>query len=243
MGTNAAQVAEIRSEIARSRRELSGAVNAFEERLHERKEDIADRVSPPRVWHRKTAGVRRRWDEMGTSISQMTNGGTTARRETLMAGNGSKVRGQAQELSGRTERNPMAAGLVALGAGFLAAALLPPTQREREAAQRLRREMEPLTRQASAVGREMVNELQPVAEGSVEQLKERATDAVEQVKQETQGSVRQVKDEADEASTNVKQRATSASRRVKGTATGESSASAKPRRSPRRAPIRASTTS
>ncbi len=264
MGTNATQIAEVRTEIARSRRELSGAVNAFEERLAERKEEIVDRVSPPRVWQRKTAGVRRRWDEMGTSISRMTNSGPTARRETLMAGNGSRIRGQAQELSGqagaavstvgdqtkmaapalreRTERNPMAAGLVALGAGFLAAALLPPSEREREAALRLRREMEPLKRQASAIGREMVNELQPVAEGSVEQLKERATGAVEQVKQEAQGSVRQVKDEADDASTNVKQRATSASRRVKGTATGDTG-SAKPRRSPRRAPIRAGTTS
>lgn len=259
MGTSATQIAEVREEIAHSRRELFGAVGAFEERLHERKEEIVDRVSPPRIWHRKTAGIRRRWDEVGMSINEMT-----ARKETLMAGSGSRIRGQAQELSGRagtaatsvsdqtrtaapalrerTERNPVAVGLVALGAGFLAATLLPPTEREREAAQRLRHELEPLKRQASAVGQEIVGELRPMAEGSVEQLKERATNAAEQVKQEAQSSARHVQDQAEDAGTSVKRRAASASRQVKQTsndgATGGEPGPSRPRRSPRRTPIR-----
>ncbi len=181
-----------------------------------------------------------------------------------MAGNGSKVRGQAQEISGRassavsnmgdqartgppalaerTGRNPFAAGLMAIGAGFLAASLLPPTEREREAAQRLRTELEPLKRQASDVGRQMAGELRPLAEGSVEQLKERAAGSVEQVKQETQGSVRQVKAEAEDASAQVQRKATSASRQVKQTAapdTGSAAEPTRPRRTPRRAPIKA----
>ena len=244
MGTSTAQIAEVREEIARSRRQLFGTVEVFEERMRERKEDVVDRVSPSRVWQRKTAGVRQRWDDMSTSISEMTSSGMTAGRVSPMAGSGSKIRGQAQEISGRAEGNPMAAGLVALGAGFLVAALLPPTEREREAAQRLMKEIEPLKRQASTIGRQMANELQPIAEGSVEQLKERATDAVEQVKQESQGSARQVKGEAEEATASVKQRAASASGQVKQTSTGSAAGSGSgsasgPRRSPRRAPIRA----
>lgn len=259
MGTSATQVAEVRNEIARSRRQLFETAEAFEQRLGERKEEIVDRVSPSRVWQRKTAGVRRRLDEVSTSIS-----GMTARRENPMAGNGSKVRGQAQEISGRassavsnmgdqartgppalaerTGRNPFAAGLMAIGAGFLAASLLPPTEREREAAQRLRTELEPLKRQASDVGRQMAGELRPLAEGSVEQLKERAAGSVEQVKQETQGSVRQVKAEAEDASAQVQRKAKSASRQVKQTAapdTGSAAEPTRPRRTPRRAPIKA----
>ncbi len=261
MGTSATEVAQVREEIARSRRQLFGTAELFEKRLRERKEEVVDRVSPARVWQRKTAGVRRRWDDVSTAISDMTSSGMSAGRENPMAGSGNKIRGQAQELSGRagdavstvgdqtrtaapalrgrTERNPMAAGLVALGAGFLVAALIPPSEREREAAQRLLQEVEPLKRQAGTIGRDIVNELQPVAEGGVEQLKEKATEAVEQVKQEAQSSARQVKDEAQDAGATVKRRATSASRQVKQTSTGDGTGSAKPRRSPRRAPIRA----
>lgn len=273
MGTSATQVAQVRAEIDRSRRELFATVDVFEERLRERKEEVVDRVSPPRVWQRKTAGLRRRWDDVRTSIDDMTtsvtSSGMTARREIPMAGSGRRVKGQAEELSERagaavssagdqtrraapalrerTERNPMVAGLVAVGAGFLAAALLPPTEREREAAQRLRQEIEPLKRQASTAGREVAGELKQVAEGSVEQLKERASGAVDQVKQETQSSARQVKDEAEDAGTTVKRRAASASRKVKQTSTNGESVSGpaprQPRRSPRRAPIKARSTS
>lgn len=262
MGTSTTEVAEVRSEIARSRRELFSTVDTFEERLRQRKEEVVDKVSPARVWHRKTAGVYQRWDEITTSIS-----GMTARREHSMAsmsGNGSKIRGQAQELSERAgdamsnvgdqtrmaapalrqraERNPMAAGLVALGAGLLAASLLPPTEREREAAQRLRQELEPIKRQASAVGQEMAGELKQVAEGSVGQLKERAGEAVEQVRHETQSKASQVKDEAQDATKTVKRRATSASRQVKQTSKGSGAEPTGPRRSPRRAPIKAGRT-
>ncbi|MDP9454003.1 MAG: hypothetical protein M3P97_11640 [Actinomycetota bacterium] len=266
MGTSAAEVAAVRNEIDRSRRQLFETVEAFEQRLGQRKEEIkeqvVDRVSPSRIWQRKTAGVRRRWDEVSTSIS-----GTTARREIPMAGSGSRIRGQAQELSGRTssavssagdqagaapavlrertERNPLAAGLLAIGAGFLAASLLPPTEREREAAERLRSELEPLKRQATEAGRQVAGELQQVAEESAQQLKERATGAVEQVKQETQSSARVVKDEAQGASAQVKGKATSASRQVKQEAKQQAQAGtdaaeepAPPRRA-RRAPIKA----
>lgn len=281
MGTSDAQITAVRGEIDRSRSELFHTVGVFEHRLRERKEELVDRVSPSRVWHRKTAGIRQRWDDVSSTISGMsglTSSGTTAGRTNPMVGSGSKIRGQAQELSGRagdavssvgdqtrgaapalrerTEHNPMAAGLVALGAGFLAAALLPPSERERQAAQRLRQELEPLRQQASVVGREMAGELQQVAETGVDQLKERATEAVEQVKQETQSSARQVKEEATTAGTKVKKRASSASRQVKEEASTDATVGSasrpmkkkaaaaaapttKARRSPRRAPIRA----
>ena len=189
---------------------------------------------------------------------------TTERTGDLMGRTKSKIRGQAQELSERTgesvegvsgqakaaptalrqrtESNPMAAGLVAVGAGFLAAALLPPTERERQAAGRVQARLEPIKKQATQVGRDIAGELQQSAQGSVEQLKERAGEAVERVKQDAQSSTDEVKQEAQQATTQVKRQARTASRQVKETAS-EAPSGPRPRaraaRAPRQAPRRA----
>lgn len=252
MGTSAA---ELRRDIARTRGEMSETIEALEERLAETKESVVDRVSPKRVWHRKTAGVRQRLDDMSNSIAEVTG-----RTGNQMAQGKSKVRGQVQEVAGRAEgtagqlgeqaraagpavrqraeSNPLAAGLVAVGAGFLVAAILPPSERERQAAQRVQSQLEPLKQQAGEIGKQMAGELQQVAQQGVEQVKGRANEAVEQVKQESSSSAQQVKEEAETATTSVKRQAKSASRQVKKTTTGEQ-APTRPRRAPRRAPSRA----
>lgn len=136
MGTSTTQV---RAEIARSRDELGETIGALELRLAQTKEDVVDRVSPKRVWHRKTDGLRRRVGAMTGSVTGMTE-----RMETQVATGTRRVRGEVQELAEQTsagargsqaglrqraEGNPVAAGLVALGAGVLMASLLPPRRR------------------------------------------------------------------------------------------------------------------
>lgn len=270
---------EVRREIAQTRGELSETIEALEVRIGEVRESVVDKVSPKRVWQRKTAEVRSRLDDLGSSITGSKQavagslGGaraslteksatTTERTGDLMGRTKSKIRGQAQELSERagdtaasatdqakaaptavrqrTESNPMAAGLLALGAGFLAATLIPPSERERKAATKVQSGLEPLKREATNVGREIAGELQQSAQGSVEQLKVRAEEAVERVKQDTQASTAEVKDQAQEATTQVKRKARSASRQVKETAKDGSAGTARPRvaRSPRQAPRR-----
>ena len=268
---------EVRREIAQTRGELSQTIDALEVRIDEVKEAVVDKVSPKRVWQRKTADVRSRLNELGASITGSTQavagslGGAraaltdtssmTERTGDLMGRTKSKIQGQAQELSERAggtaaaatdqakaapaalrqraESNPMAAGLVALGAGFLAATLLPPTERERNAATKVQSGLEPLKKQATNVGREIAGELQQSAQGSVEQLKVRAEEAVERVKQDAQSSSTEVKGQAQEATTQVKRKARSASRQVKDTAK-DGTPPSRPRatRSPRQAPRR-----
>ena len=72
MGTSAAEVAERRRDIARSRGELSETIEALEQRLAETKESVVDKVSPKRVWQRKTAAVRQKLDDVSTSLAAMT---------------------------------------------------------------------------------------------------------------------------------------------------------------------------
>jgi len=256
----------LRREIAQTRGELGETIVALEERINETREAVIDKVSPSRIWQRKTAELRGRLHHVGASINRSTSAlsGTMAEKSTtttertgeLMARTNAKVRGTAQELSSRaegtagavggqakeapgairqrTETNPMAAGLVALGAGFLAATLLPPTQKERQAAERLQSGLAPVKEQAGSIGRDIAGELQQSAQGRVEQLKESATEAVDRVKQDARASSQEVKEEAQQATAQVKGRTSRASRQVKQTATDEAPPSPPSPPSPRR---------
>lgn len=255
MGTSAAQIAEIRRDIARTRGEMSETIEALEQRMAETKESVIDRVSPKRIWERKTEGVRSTLDEVSASIT-----GRTRRMENQVVRKKSRMQEKVQGLSDqagdnagamseqarkapsalreRAEDYPIAAALVAVGAGFALAKMLPPTELERQAAERIQSELQPLKEQATHAGREVAGELKQSAQGTMEELKGQASEAAQQVKEEAQSSTAQVKGKAQDASTEVKERGQSASRTVKETASPESAPS-RPRRSPRRAPLRA----
>ena len=255
MGTSAAQIAEIRRDIARTRGEMSETIEALEQRLAETKESVIERVSPKRVWTRKTEGVRHKFDEVSVSIAGMTRRteNQVVRSKTKRQSKAQGFSEQAGDSAGalseqaqrapialreRAEDYPLAAALVAVGAGFLLAKMLPPTALERQAAQRIQSELQPLKEQATQVGREIGGELKQSAQGSMKEIKGRASEAAQQVKEEAQSSAAQVKDQAQEASTEVKERSQSASRKVKRTASSEPPPTG-PRRAPRRAPLRA----
>ena len=254
MGTSATQV---RTEIASSRDELGQTIGALEQRLAQTREDVIDRVSPKRVWHRKTDELRRRVGAVAGSVT-----GTTERMEMQMATSKSRVRGEVQELAGQTsegvsraadgarntqaglrqraEGNPMAAGLVALGAGVLVASLLPPTPAEQRAARRVRDGLGPLQQRAGEAGRELAEGVSESAQERMDQVKSRANEAVQQVKDETATSTEEVKTETKAASRRVKGEAKASAQRAKsgnGRSSGSGSASAKP--APRRRPVRA----
>lgn len=150
---------------------------------------------------------------------------------------GDQARRAPSALRGRVEDYPLPAALVAVGAGFALAKMLPPSELERQAARRIQSELQPLKEQASQVGREVAEELKQTAQGSVEEVKGRASEAAQQVKDEAKSSAAQIKGRAQDASTEVKERSQSASRRVKGTATPEASPS-RPGRAPRHPPTR-----
>jgi hypothetical protein len=93
----------------------------------------------------------------------------------------------------QTRGNPLAAGLVAFGAGLLLATAFPPTEAEQRAAGALQERVEPLKDQALEAGREMKDHLQESARESAQQVKETATDATQEVKQQAQSSADNVK--------------------------------------------------
>jgi gas vesicle protein len=117
-----------------------------------------------------------------------------------------------QAVGSATEGNPLAAGLIAFGAGLLTASLVPPTQREHQAAEQLKPMLDDVKDQAKTVAEEAAEHLRPEAEDAVAQVREQATSAAEAVK-----------DEAGSASEQVKSDASGAAEEIRGAAKGPSS--------------------
>src|SRR3712207_3656424 len=88
----------------------------------------------------------------------------------------------------KAEGNPIAAGLLAFAGGFFAAALLPPSDRERQLTEKAKEGLQPLTEGLADVGRSVAGELESTARTSLERVKGAATDAAETVRQEAESS-------------------------------------------------------
>ena len=187
---------ELRQDIERIRDDLDSTLDA-----------LGERVSPRHIARRRKAAVRARVTRVRTAVmgSAMESGSTAAGQARHVAGS---VQEGAQQVAGRaaeqvrdapemiqqqTRGNPLAAGLVAFGAGLLLATAFPPTEAEQRAAGALQERVEPIKEQALEAGREMKDHLQESARESAQQVKETATDATQEVKQQAQSSAENVK--------------------------------------------------
>ena len=102
-----------------------------------------------------------------------------------------------QAIRRQTRGNPMAAGLIALGAGWLLGSLLPASSKERQAAAAVKEQATPLVGQAQEMAKE-------VAKETAEELKEPAMSAAESVKSTAQDAAETVKAEGQSAAENVR---------------------------------------
>ena len=114
------------------------------------------------------------------------------------------------QLRGRTAGNPLAAGLIAFGAGLLLSSLIPASRAEQRAAEGLKDQAAPLVDEAKQAAQQLREDLEPAAReaaGSVKEsaaeaashLKEQGTDTAQDLKTESQDAARQVKDTAKDA--------------------------------------------
>ena len=182
---------ELRQDIERIRDDLDTTLDA-----------LGERVSPRRIARRRTAAVRTRVTRVRGAVmgSAPQSGSAAAGRARDVAGSAKEgaqqVAGRAAEqvreapeaIQQQTQGNPLAAGLVAFGAGLLLATAFPPTEAEQRAAGALQERVEPIK-----AGREMKDHLQESARESAQQVKETATDAAQEVKQQAQSSAKNVK--------------------------------------------------
>jgi hypothetical protein len=112
----------------------------------------------------------------------------------------------------QTQGNPLAAGLIAFGVGWLVSSLLPASEKERQLAQQaetaIRENKDALIEPAKQVAQEIGDELKPAAQQAVESVKATAQDAASTVTEEGKSAAADVQGKAKQAKTTVQSQAT-----------------------------------
>jgi gas vesicle protein len=166
-------------------------------------DELTDKVSPARVVDRRKQAAKGRIGSLRDKVMGSASAAGDKMSGTTSGATGSVSEGATSALDAletRAQGNPLAAGLVAFGAGMLISALIPASEKESQAAQRLtevaKEQGQPLIDEAKSVGQDMAGDLKESATDSAQQLKSTAQESAETVKQEGQSSAKNVKDEA-----------------------------------------------
>jgi len=113
----------------------------------------------------------------------------------------------------QAQGNPLAAGLIAFGVGWLVSSLLPTSEKEKQLAAQaesaVREHSQPLVDQAKNVAQEIGDNLKPAAQEAVESVKATAQEGVETVKSEGQSAAQDVQGQAQQSKETVQGHATS----------------------------------
>ncbi|WP_426005159.1 DUF3618 domain-containing protein [Paenarthrobacter sp. NyZ202] len=188
----------LRADIEETRRRLSTNVDA-----------VADKVTPSHIVHRrvdriKTAVFGAR-DDVHDRASHVHDRASDAAHnaQDAVAGVVSDIGDAPQAITRKAQGSPIAAGLIAFGAGLLVSALIPPSEKEREAAQAVKEAAQPLTEELSHAAKEVADHLKEPAQEAVQSVKETATEAAANVKDEGQHAAADVQDRASTAKDNL----------------------------------------
>jgi hypothetical protein len=202
---------QLKHEIETTRRDLFDDVDALTEKVH------PGRVVQRRVGRARSRMVNLRERVMGTASD--TTASTGQGISSTVSGAGSAASSAASTVADtagsagvavrqRTEGNPLAAGLIAFGAGWLASSLLPASEQERRAAARVtetaRETAQPLAQQAGQALSEMT-----------EGMREPAQQAARRVRSSAGGAAGTVQDQARSSASEVAGEARGAGRRVR----------------------------
>ena len=206
-------------------------IEATRARLGTNVDAVADKVTPSNIVHRQTDKVRDAVTGVKEKIMGAADTATTKVHDTTATGAGHTTNAmhstgdslhQASEtvsaklsdaghavshapdqVKAKTAGNPLAAGLIAFGAGMLISSLIPASEKEREAADQLKTAAQPLATQVTDAAKTMAQDLKEPAQEAMENVKATATDAAQNVKTEGQYAATDVKDRATDAKDNI----------------------------------------
>ena len=196
----------IRRQIEDTRRELSYDVDALNEK-----------VNPARVVDRRVTAAKGRL----TSVKEKVMGSaqdTTSSAHGMASNAAGSVQDAASTAVGavqqapetvirQTQGNPLAAGLIAFGVGWIVSSLLPASEKEKQLAQQaesaVREHKDQLLEPAKQAAQEIGEQLKPAAQEAMESVKSTAQDAAATVKDEGQAAVQDVQGQAQQSKEKV----------------------------------------
>ena len=118
---------------------------------------------------------------------------------------GDAVSNAPAQVKQKARGNPLAAGLIAFGAGLLVSGLIPSSEREQEAVSTLQEKVEPLKEKATEAAKEVASNLQEPAQEAAQSVKETAAQGVQNVKDEGASAKQDVQGQVQDSAETVKQ--------------------------------------
>ena len=210
---------QIRSEIDQTQRELRADVDA-----------LTDKLSPPRIMERRmrrtrTAFTNARDKIMGSAsdayeaasssssgVGQAVSARASAARDTVAdtaSSAADAARSAPDMVRRRAAGNPLAAGLIAFGAGWLLSSLLPASEPERQVATQVKdfatEQGRPLARELGEAGQQAAQQLRDSAQQRAETVRQTAADAASTVTGEAQSAASDVAGQARQAANQVRE--------------------------------------
>lgn len=182
-------------------------IEATRARLGSNVDAVADKVTPSHIVQRQTDKVKDAVFGVKEKVMGVTDhaGGQLSHAGSSLGDAGSAIGDAPAQLKSKAQGNPLAAGVIAFGAGLLISSLIPASDKEREAAESLKSAAEPLTTELTDAAKEVASGLKEPAQEAFENVKSTAADATEHVKAEGQDAASEVKSHAADAKDNVQQ--------------------------------------
>jgi hypothetical protein len=213
----------IRRQIEDTRRELSYDVDALNEK-----------VNPARVVDRRVTAAKGRISNLKEKVMGSAQD-TTSSAQGMASNAAGSVQGAASSAVGtvqdaassaagaiqqapdavirQAQGNPLAAGLIAFGVGWLVSSILPASEKEKQLAQQaesaVREHKDALLEPAKQAAQEIGEQLKPAAQEAVESVKSTAQDAAATVKDEGQSAVQDVQGQAQQSKQKVQSKSSS----------------------------------
>jgi gas vesicle protein len=218
-------------------------IEATRESLSRDIDELTEKVSPARVVDRQKEAAkqaaRSRWQGLRDTVMGAapdldavkshvpgvggTSGASGQGVGERASGVASSVSGSASStvdtLGAKAQGNPLAAGLVAFGAGMLISALLPASQKETEVAAKAveaaKEHGQPVLEEAKSVGQQIGGDLKESAVESAQQVKDTAAESAQNVKDQGQASAQTVQDQGRSSAAAVKDEGQSSAQTLK----------------------------
>jgi len=212
----------IRRQIEDTRRELSYDVDALNEK-----------VNPARVVDRRVTAAKGRMSNLKEKVMGSAHD-TTSQAHGMASNAAGSVQGAASSAADsvssaastavgavqqapdtvirQAQGNPLAAGLIAFGVGWLVSSLLPASEKERQLAQQaesaVKEHKDTLLEPAKQAAQEIGDQLKPAAQQAVDSVKTTAQDAATTVTEEGKSAAADVQGQAQQSKDTVQSQAT-----------------------------------
>lgn len=185
------RAAEINRDIERTRANLGQNLD-----------ELGEKVSPSQVVERQKQAARNRIvgvkdkvmgsaSHTGSSMSDSASG--------AMHGISDSASGAVQSVQEKAEGNPLAAGVIAFGAGMLLSSLFPATRVEQRVSQQgldaAKEHGQPVIDEAKSMVGDMGGQLKETAASGAEEVKASAQESAQHLKDEGRDSAQQVRDQ------------------------------------------------